>query len=73
MEARYFNPHKVDIFKEQETDYYACLFKKQATKSERGDNKEMLNEMHEKALKTMQVLCDHLNADSRDLYAEHLC
>ena len=33
----------------------------------------MLNEMHEKALKTMQVLCDHLNADSRDLYAEHVC
>lgn len=28
----------------------------------------MLNEMHEKALKTMQVLCEHLNADSRDYF-----
>ena len=50
---KYFNPENVDILKEEEAEYYACLFKKQSCKSERGDYEEVFNQMHHKGIRTL--------------------
>lgn len=55
------NPHKVDIFTEQEAKYNLTLLKKQASSSMKHEfDEHSLQDTYERACRTIEILSEHL-------------